>query len=128
MIKCYFLQQRLLLGLLHRLQHRLQASEGMPVVGIRFRNLTGVDCFISVAVNVIATMERARRRICEEGNKEDISTEQTSGTVSNNDEEIRGNNDHSNGSNRSMTPGDKSSVIKELTRLMKLGGNPLGIP
>ena len=49
-----------------------------------------------------------------------------SGTVSNNGGEIRGINENSNASNRSMTPRDKISVIKELSRLMKLGGESIG--
>ena len=93
----------------------------MPVVGIRFRNVTGVDCFINVAVNVLATTEAIRRSICEEGNNEDVSTENNSGTVLSN---IEGN--WGNASNMSITPSDKRFVIRELSRLMELRGESIG--
>ena len=107
----------------HRSQIHLQASGEMPVVGINLRNITGVDCFINVAVNVLATTDAIRRVICGEGYIEDASTENNSGTVLRNIEENWG-----NASNRSIISNDKRFVIRELSRLMKLRGNPLVIP
>ena len=111
------------MDLRHRSQIHLQASGEMPVVGIRLRNITGVDCFINVAVNVLATTEAIRRSIFEEDNIEDASTENNSGTVLCNIEENWGNT-----SNRGIISNDKRFVIRELSRLMELRGNPLGIP
>ena len=98
------------MDLRHRSQIHLQASGEMPVVGIRLRNITGVDCFINVAVNVLATTEAIRRVICEEGNIEDASTENNSGTVLRNIEENWG-----NASNRGIISNDKRFVIRELS-------------
>ena len=105
----------------HRSQIHLQASGEMPVVGIRLRNITGVDCFINVAVNVLATTEAIRRVICEEGNIEDDPTENNSGTVLRNIEDNWG-----NASNRGIISNDKRFVIRELSRLMKLRGESIG--
>ena len=110
-------------------------SATMPVVGIRFRNISGVECFISTAINALAANEAVHRTIFGVEGMTDGKEVGTDFSSNQGNEDITGMKNCSKGNGSEGDSGDRNgsnktnfcevkvSIVQELKGLFRLNGS-----